>query len=154
MKLSKFNYLIIDHYGLDIVWEEKVQNKFRNLVNNFRCLVIDDFDDREHRCDIYLDQNVIEMKKFHSSFLSREEKKLYGPYFCLLSKEYAYYKKQLKPKKKIKKILIFFGGVDKNKLTLRVLKILSGKKFKDLIFEVVIGTNNKEKTEITNSEED
>ena len=69
LKLSKFNYLIIDHYGLDIVWEEKVQNKFRNLVNNFRCLVIDDFDDREHRCDIFLDQNVIETKKFHSSFL-------------------------------------------------------------------------------------
>ena len=67
----------------------------------------------------------------------------------MLSKEYAYYKKQLKPKRKSKDFN-FFGGIDKNKLTLRVLKILSDKKFKDMIFEVVIGINNEEKIKIKN----
>ena len=112
-KLSKFNYLIIDHYGLDIIWEEKIQNKFRNLVNNFRCLVIDDFNDRKHSCDVFLDQNVIEINKFHTSYLSRDKTRLYGPYFSLLSKEYAYYKRQLKLKRKSKKVLIFLEGLIK-----------------------------------------
>ncbi len=57
-ELSKFNrarridWLVIDHYKIDIQWER--------LARDFtsRIMVIDDLADRDHDCDLLLDQNA------------------------------------------------------------------------------------------------
>ena len=46
-----YDWLIVDHYALDERWE----NKMRQLV--MYVMVIDDLANRQHDCDILLDQN-------------------------------------------------------------------------------------------------
>ena len=52
LKKKKIEWLIVDHYSLDIMWEEKL----RPYVN--KIMVIDDLGDRQHNCDLLLDQNL------------------------------------------------------------------------------------------------
>ena len=51
---KKPDWLIIDHYSLGIKWEKEL----RPYVNNI--FVIDDLANREHDCDMLLDQNWFE----------------------------------------------------------------------------------------------
>jgi spore coat polysaccharide biosynthesis predicted glycosyltransferase SpsG len=46
-----WDWLVVDHYAIDHRWETKL----RKLAN--RILVIDDLADRQHDCDLLLDQN-------------------------------------------------------------------------------------------------
>lgn len=45
-------YLIIDHYGIDIDWEDKMKSYFTHII------VIDDLADRLHDCDLLIDQTA------------------------------------------------------------------------------------------------
>ena len=45
----KCDWLIVDHYALDIIWETKLRHVTKNI------LVIDDIADREHDCDVLLE---------------------------------------------------------------------------------------------------
>ncbi len=47
------DWLVVDHYALDSAWEESLRPACRRL------LVIDDLADRDHRCDLLLDQNLV-----------------------------------------------------------------------------------------------
>jgi len=55
--------IIVDHYDLSLEWEESVTRHVDSLV------VIDDFTDRQHRCDLLLNQNLL-----HSNDLSHSRK--------------------------------------------------------------------------------
>jgi UDP-2,4-diacetamido-2,4,6-trideoxy-beta-L-altropyranose hydrolase len=46
------DWLVIDHYGIDVLWERAA----RQFV--LRTMVIDDLANREHDCDLLLDQNI------------------------------------------------------------------------------------------------
>ena len=52
LKKVRVDWLIVDHYGIDTKWEEAL-NFFYNKL-----LVIDDLADRNHICDVLLDQNL------------------------------------------------------------------------------------------------
>ena len=53
---KKPNWLIVDHYGLDSVWGEKIRPHVEKIM------VIDDLANRNHHCDLLLDQNWFEDK--------------------------------------------------------------------------------------------
>ena len=57
LKNDKVDLLVIDHYGIDIKWEEKLR------VKSNKIMVIDDLADRNHDCDILLDQNLVKNYK-------------------------------------------------------------------------------------------
>ena len=50
LKLDKVDWLIVDHYALDELWQKKLKPYYEKLM------VIDDLADRKHQCDILLDQ--------------------------------------------------------------------------------------------------
>jgi len=140
IKKFKLNYLIVDNYNLNLVWEKEIKKHVKKLI------VINDFI-RKQCCDVLINHNALEngnIKKHYSKNLVTDCKNLIGLRYAILNSKYAYLKKEIKFKKKIKKIHIFFGGY-KNSLSLlnNVINVLSNKNLKKIKLDIIIGLNQK-----------
>ncbi len=136
------NWLIIDHYGIDYVWEKNVRTNIEKII------VIDDLANRKHNCDILIDQNFYEnMEKRYSKLIPNYCKQFLGPKFSLLRPEFFNARKNLKRKKQFNRILISFGGSDPSNETKKALLAIVDlrKKYK---IDVIVGTNNPNKKQI------
>lgn len=119
------DWLIIDHYALDEEWEKLFSSVFKNT----KIFVIDDLADRNHQCDLLLDQNLdASSMKYVSRVIPTRTQVLVGVKFALLRPEFAIWRgKSLAYRKapKLKEILLNLGGIDKDNITGQVLQILS-----------------------------
>lgn len=119
------DWLIIDHYALDEEWEKLFSSVFKNT----KIFVIDDLADRNHQCDLLLDQNLdASSMKYVSRVIPTRTQVLAGVKFALLRPEFAIWRgKSLAYRKapKLKEILLNLGGIDKDNITEQVLQILS-----------------------------
>lgn len=138
------DWLIVDHYALDRRWEEQVRPFGKNIM------VIDDLADRPHDCDLLLDQNLYEnMEIRYDSLVPEHCKKLLGPRYALLRPEFVEARKRLCQRDGIvRRILIFFGGVDPSNETGKVIEAVRLLNRQDIAVDVVVGGANshKEKT--------
>ncbi len=142
---QRYDWMIVDHYGLDVTWEKAV----RPLVE--KILAIDDLANRYHDCDVLLDQNYFGDKTFtrYQNILSEPCKCLLGPDHALVQPEYAQLRTILPPGDgQIRRVLVFFGGSDSTEQTGKVLKVLSHSDFSRLAVDVVIGANYPNPEEI------
>jgi len=116
-----WDWIVVDHYALDIRWESIVRKTVKKIM------VIDDLADRQHECNILLDQNYFkDMQTRYSGKVQESCKLLLGPRYALLRKEFRDLRKQAKVRNgKVKKLLVFFGGVDSNNFTLQAIESLS-----------------------------
>lgn len=129
--------LVVDHYGLDAVWERAMRSRAQVL------LAIDDLADRTHECDVLLDQNLAADPE------GRYRGKLPGHCRCLLEPRHALLGEEfvrLAPQAALRtgalrRILIFFGGGDPDGLTGRALAELDAVD-PALAGDVVIGAAN------------
>ena len=114
---KKFDWLVVDHYALDMHWEGLLRPHVKNIM------VIDDLADRSHDCDLLLDQNLIaNFETRYQNIVPEHCIALLGPQYSLLQPEYAFFHQRTPPRSgPIKNILIFFGGVDQFNLTGRTL---------------------------------
>jgi len=102
------NWLVVDHYALDSYWEEKLKTHCNNI------LVIDDLADREHDCDVLLDQNFLpDFENRYNNLVSNTTTQLLGPSYTLLKNEYSEMRNLNKQSEyfKIPQILVNFGGI-------------------------------------------
>ncbi len=138
------DWLIVDHYALDIVWEKHL----RPLVGNI--MVIDDLADRSHDCDVLLDQNVYhDMEKRYDGLVPDSCRKLLGPTYALLRPEFLEERRRLRQRDgSIKRILIFFGGVDPSNETARALRAILALRRSDLAVDVIVGKANRHGQEL------
>lgn len=107
------DWLIIDHYALDVRWESVLRSECK------KNMVIDDIADRIHDCDLLLDQNLVEnmTSRYMSKVPSRCELML-GPGFALLQPQYAELHSRVPPRDdSIQRIMVYFGGADTDNLT-------------------------------------
>ena len=122
----KPNWIIFDHYGLDIEWV----NKIRKQHNNSFFLAIDDLDNRNLGSDFLLDQtSIINKKRNYKSPCI-----LAGPKFALLSNEFNNLRKKslqerfkrqsLTLKNKSFYLLISLGLYDNKKLLPTLVRTL------------------------------
>lgn len=138
------DWLVIDHYGLDARWEKGMRPFVKKIM------VIDDLADRDHDCDLLLDQNFYRnMGKRYDGLVPDHCHKLLGPRFSLLRREF----KEARPMvRKLnippKRILVFLGGSDLTNETLKVLKAISSLDRKDIAVDVITGAINTHKDEI------
>tara|TARA_B100000575_G_C23139228_1_gene662526 strand:- start:3163 stop:4875 length:1713 start_codon:yes stop_codon:yes gene_type:complete len=144
--LSKYNnidYLIIDHYSLDIRWE----NKIRSYVD--KIFVIEDLTSRKHFCDYLLNFNIPNNNhKKYSKLINPHAKILLGPKYLLLPKNFNSNKKNLN----INRItfFIFFGYSDNFDLsykTICYLERISNEKF---FYNIVLGRSSISSKKIKN----
>lgn len=133
-----YDWLIVDHYGLDEVWEKEMRPHVKNVM------VIDDLANRPHDCDLLLDQNWFEnMETRYENLVPTGCTKLLGPEYALLRPEFSEARKSLKQRNgKVNRIFVFFGGSDPHNLTGMTLCALSESELTDLAVDVVIGDNN------------
>lgn len=140
IKNDYFNWLIVDHYSLSIKWE----NHLRKYSN--KLMVIDDLANREHDCDLLLDQNWFENSlDRYKELVPKKTKLILGPKYALLRSEFR--EMRVKPIIKSKesvKLFVFFGGSDPLNLTALTIKAINKFHKKELKADIVIGKNNLE----------
>jgi len=115
------DWLIVDHYALDARWEGRLKPACDKLM------VIDDLADREHDCDVLLDQNLGREAGDYVSLVPQACSLLLGPNYALLRPEFAAlreYSLSRRESPQIRQLLISMGGVDKDDVTSRVLQAL------------------------------
>ena len=112
------NWLIVDHYSIDKKWETILKNE------QMKIMVIDDLANREHNCELLLDQNYYNNPyKRYDNLVPNYCTKLLGPQFSLLRDEFFKIdSKKIRNVNNIFKIFIFMGSSDITNQTLKVVK--------------------------------
>lgn len=140
-----WDWLVVDHYSLDIRWESALRQVASKI------LVIDDLADRQHDCEVLLDQNLYtHMSLRYVGKVSEQCQLLLGPRYALLREEFGRLRAQVKPRcGPFKRILVFFGGVDADNYTGRAIDALVSIGLSDLHVDVVIGSLHPCREEIS-----
>lgn len=138
IRSGKKPILILDHYGIDITLESSL----RPSVD--RILVIDDLEDRQHDCDILLNQNFSLKPERYRGLVPDHCQLLLGPEYALLRKEFRQMRELIRasgrPRFDVRKVLVFFGGSDFENFTGRALQQLA--ETGEFEPEVVVGKNH------------
>ncbi|RAU16829.1 UDP-2,4-diacetamido-2,4,6-trideoxy-beta-L-altropyranose hydrolase [Nitrincola tibetensis] len=115
------DWLIVDHYALDRVWESQLRPYCRQLM------VIDDLADRQHDCDLLLDQTYGRDTQDYIDWVPSHCELLCGSMYALLRPEFTHWREYSLARRKdarLQNILINLGGVDKGNVTGQVLDAL------------------------------
>lgn len=112
------DWLIVDHYGLDLDWEKSLRPHVKKIM------VIDDLASGRHECDLILNQNFIpNLETRYDRLVSSDSEKLLGPAYALLRPEFRDTRERLKPRRgKLERIFIFFGICEDTGETLKALE--------------------------------
>jgi UDP-2,4-diacetamido-2,4,6-trideoxy-beta-L-altropyranose hydrolase len=141
---AKPDWLVVDHYGLDIDWEKRLRPHVA------RILVIDDLASRRHDCDVLLDQNYSpEPDQRYAGLVTQMCKLLLGPQYALLRKEFRAIRDRLGPRThKLARILLFITAGDDQGETLKAIQGLElfGKAEG---VDVVVGRENPDNMKIS-----
>lgn len=141
---EKPDFLIVDHYALDERWEKQV----RSFVH--RIFVIDDLADRMHDCDLLLDQNIVlNMHSRYEGKIPKTCRLMLGPRFTLLQSVYADLHVRVPPRESpVRRILIFFGGVDRDNLTQVAIEAVIGLNRSDIEVDVVLSERSPYRSQV------
>lgn len=123
LKLELQDWIIVDHYALDALWERKLASYYRKLM------VIDDLADRPHSCDLLLDQTFSREASDYRSLVPARSHLLCGSTYALLRPEFAAiraYSLRRRSKPNFRELLIAMGGIDKDNATGYMLQVLRG----------------------------
>ena len=132
---ESWDWLIVDHYALDRRWESALRDTSNGI------LAIDDIADRQHDCDLLLDQNFYaDLETRYIGKVPEHCRLLLGPRYALLRDEFRRLREQVTPRTgPVRRVLVFFGGVDADNYTGRAVEALSNQGIEGLHVDVVIG---------------
>ena len=117
------DWLVVDHYALDAHWETALTHYYCKLM------VVDDLADRQHACNVLLDQNLGRTTDHYAHLVPNSCNLLCGANYALLRPEFAdlrAYSIQRRTRPQLKQLLVTMGGVDKDNVTAKVLNCLRG----------------------------
>ena len=132
------DWLVVDHYGLDATWERMLRRHARKLM------VIDDLANRQHDCDLLLDQNYYrDLEQRYQGLVPEHCVTLLGPAHVLLRPEFAEARQRLRARDgTVRCILVFFGGSDQTNQTQKMVEALKQLNRPDIGVDVVVGSIN------------
>ncbi|HVK99022.1 MAG TPA: UDP-2,4-diacetamido-2,4,6-trideoxy-beta-L-altropyranose hydrolase, partial [Dongiaceae bacterium] len=105
------DWLVVDHYALDMVWETMLLSYSRKL------LVIDDLADRDHQCDLLLDQTYGCDDDIYRKRVPAQARLLCGAHYALLRPEFAAlrdYSLARRLHAPLRQVVISMGGTDQD----------------------------------------
>ena len=132
-------WLVVDHYNLGQAWELSLRKHCKKLM------VIDDLANRNHDCDLLLDQNLVaDQQARYQNRLPNGCTQLLGPRYSLLQPQYAkLVTASPPPSSTVRKILVSFGGADKLNLTGKTIQAFIQLDRPDISLDVVISLASK-----------
>jgi UDP-2,4-diacetamido-2,4,6-trideoxy-beta-L-altropyranose hydrolase len=138
------DWLVVDHYALDLDWESKLRSATRHI------LAIDDLADRKHDCDVLLDQNLyLDADTRYAGQVPGHCRLLLGPRYALLREEFREERLHAKPRSgPVRRILVFFGGVDATNRTSFAIEALTQLDLREIHVDIVIGAEHPNRDEI------
>lgn len=138
------DYLIVDHYALDHRWEGALRPHVGGIM------VIDDLADRDHDCDLLLDQNYYE--GFGTRYDARVPascRKLLGPRFVLLRPEFSEARRRMRKRDGVvRRGLVFIGGADPTCETEKALRAIRAIRRPEITWDVIVGASNPNRQRI------
>lgn len=139
-----WDWLIVDHYALDSRWETLLRQSAGQI------LAIDDIADRQHDCDVLLDQNLYaDMESRYAGKTPSHCQLLLGPRYALLRDEFKRLHEQVKPRSgAVRRVLVFFGGVDADNCTGHAIDVLAQMRLPEVHVDVVIGAQHPSRKQI------
>ena len=118
-KIREIDWLVVDNYAIDVNWESELRNFAKKVM------VIDDLANRNHDCDLLLDQNNTDLIGEYKKLVPSQCKLLLGSKYAMLRHEFIEARKTVTVRDgQVKRILVFMGGVDITNETKKVLKAL------------------------------
>jgi UDP-2,4-diacetamido-2,4,6-trideoxy-beta-L-altropyranose hydrolase len=140
---SKSDWLIIDHYDIDISYESSLRDHVKKIM------VIDDLANREHDCDLLLDQNYSKNENRYNGLVPENCIQLLGSEYAILRSQFQKARANLRERDGgVNRILVFMGGVDSKDITSKVLRAINILVRSDIAIDVVIGNLNPHHDEI------
>jgi UDP-2,4-diacetamido-2,4,6-trideoxy-beta-L-altropyranose hydrolase len=135
----RWDWLVVDHYGLDSRWESVVRGAAR------RIMAIDDVADRDHDSDLLLDQNLYAgMSARYEGRVPPGCRTMLGPSYALLRPEFRLLREAASPRANaVRRVLVFFGGGDPHDFTGHAVAALARLGSRRLEVDVVIGSENR-----------
>jgi UDP-2,4-diacetamido-2,4,6-trideoxy-beta-L-altropyranose hydrolase len=119
LESKQIDWLIIDHYAIDHRWEDLL----RPVVSNV--MVIDDLADRNHRCELLLDQTFGRQDSAYQGRVNTGCRLVLGSRYALLRPEFELARPGALKKRKefdgIEQVLISMGGTDPDNVSEIVL---------------------------------
>lgn len=117
------DWLILDHYALDAMWEDTARG-------TTPLAVIDDLADRPHSADLLLDSGLDRLPRHYAALVPKNCKLLLGPEFSLLRDEFARLRSRAEQRRAthedVRSLLVTLGGMDPDNILQRLLDILIG----------------------------
>lgn len=143
------DWVVVDHYAIGSEWEKQISSYCN------RIMVIDDLANRNHYCDILLDQNpLVYIHEKYNALCLKETLMLLGPKYTLLSPDFleAHLNRikflQNSISSENGEIIIFMGASDQEGLTLKVLESLENEGYTERL-HVLAGLINNNKHSIS-----
>lgn len=122
LKSLQPDWLIVDHYAIDERWHQELRPYCQKIM------VIDDLADRQHDCDLLLDQTFGRSSEDYLPLVPQDCQVLCGAHYALLRPEFAQwrdYSLKRRAQGQLKHLLINLGGVDKDNITTEILQALA-----------------------------
>jgi UDP-2,4-diacetamido-2,4,6-trideoxy-beta-L-altropyranose hydrolase len=141
---DRCDWLLVDHYSLDRRWEDVLAPQVGSIA------VIDDLANRPHDCALLIDHNLNrEGDARYLNLVPEGCRLLCGPAYALLRPEFERAASGLRERDgTIRKILVFFGGVDATGETLRTCEAIVASDAGRIEVDVVVGVANPRREQI------
>ncbi len=115
------NWLVVDHYGLDALWESHLAGSYGSMM------VLDDLAYRQHVCNFLLDQTYARESKDYLGKVPPECTILCGAEYALLRPGFAALREASLGRRAspaLKELLVSMGGVDEHNVSGKILSTL------------------------------
>ncbi|MEO6677494.1 MAG: UDP-2,4-diacetamido-2,4,6-trideoxy-beta-L-altropyranose hydrolase [Pseudomonas sp.] len=129
---APFDWVIVDHYGLDHHWQTAARRWAPRIA------AVDDLATRTYSVDLLLNQNLSGTPAAYAGLIALDCRTLLGPRFAMLRDEFCCPAIEIKPL--AKRVLVNFGGFDVACQTHHAMRALAD--FHELEVDFVAGADN------------
>jgi len=137
IKNNNYDYILIDHYGIDHILEKKIKKYCKKVI------VISDIFEYDHYCDIFINYNSDNLAKVKSINLNEDTVYKIGIENIIINKMFITGQKKVLFNDNIKVITINMGGADPQNYILKVLELTNDYIISnDIIVNIIIGKSN------------